>query len=306
MIARKYFCLCLDPVHIGSGGYRLGAVDNTIVREPATGVPKIPGTSLAGAIRAYATYYLKHTSSGNAAKTGKDGETADSKINRYFGTTEMQGIVRIYDAQILLFPVPSSNGTIWVTTHRLLSEWVNPKDVPWQDSKKVNDEYAYIAGWSGDERKQYVDLGWVLLKVDNEGKGISQPDEKNELVQFLTSSGLDFVDKVVCVSERMFSNLVNDNLEVRTSVKIDPETGASKEKALFTYEAIPRGTVLAFEFTIDSNDQNECEGALQAIEGSFKYLELLGVGGMSTRGFGRVRIARISKSNGSKEASQND
>lgn len=306
MITCKNLCLCLDPVHIGSGGYRLGAVDNTVVREPATGVPKIPGTSLAGAIRAYATYYLKHTSNGNAAKTGEDGETSDPKINRYFGTTEMQGMVRIYDAQILLFPVPSSKGTIWVTTQRLLDEWISPKDVPGQDSKKVNDGYAHIARWSGDELKGYVDLGWILLKVDKEGKEIFQSDEQKELEQFLTSRGLGFVDKVVCVSERMFSNLVNDNLEVRTSVKIDPETGASEDRALFTYEAIPRGTVLAFELIIDSNDENECKGALQAVDGSFKYLELLGVGGMSTRGFGRVRIAPIDELNGSKEVSSND
>jgi len=48
---KKYFGIALDPVHIGVGGYRLGGVDNTIVREPATDVPKIPGTSLAGVIR---------------------------------------------------------------------------------------------------------------------------------------------------------------------------------------------------------------------------------------------------------------
>ena len=50
----RFLARCLDPVHIGAGGYQLGRVDMTIVREPATGIPKVPGTSLAGAIRAYA------------------------------------------------------------------------------------------------------------------------------------------------------------------------------------------------------------------------------------------------------------
>ena len=50
----QYFARCLDPVHVGAGGYRLGRVDMTIVRESATGIPKIPGTSLAGALRSYA------------------------------------------------------------------------------------------------------------------------------------------------------------------------------------------------------------------------------------------------------------
>jgi len=27
-----YFAMALDPIHIGTGGYRLGRVDNTIVK----------------------------------------------------------------------------------------------------------------------------------------------------------------------------------------------------------------------------------------------------------------------------------
>ena len=51
---RRFVFMTLDPVHIGAGGYRLGRVDNTITREPGTNLPKIPGTSLAGAARSYA------------------------------------------------------------------------------------------------------------------------------------------------------------------------------------------------------------------------------------------------------------
>src|SRR5579859_5476062 len=51
---QRLLFMTLDPVHIGTGGYRLGRVDMTIAREPGTNVPKIPGTSLAGATRSYA------------------------------------------------------------------------------------------------------------------------------------------------------------------------------------------------------------------------------------------------------------
>ncbi|MGH2581700.1 MAG: RAMP superfamily CRISPR-associated protein [Blastocatellia bacterium] len=46
----RYLLMTLDPTHIGAGGYRLGRVDNSIIREPGTNLPKIPGTSLSGAI----------------------------------------------------------------------------------------------------------------------------------------------------------------------------------------------------------------------------------------------------------------
>src|SRR5690554_590110 len=51
---QRYLLMTTDPVHIGTGGYRLGRVDQSIVREPGTGVPKIPGTTLHGAARSYA------------------------------------------------------------------------------------------------------------------------------------------------------------------------------------------------------------------------------------------------------------
>ncbi|RLC69436.1 MAG: type III-B CRISPR module RAMP protein Cmr4, partial [Chloroflexi bacterium] len=32
--SKKIYARALDPIHIGAGGYRLGRVDNTIVRDP--------------------------------------------------------------------------------------------------------------------------------------------------------------------------------------------------------------------------------------------------------------------------------
>ena len=51
---KRYYAWTLDPIHVGTGGYRLGRVDNTITREPGTFVPKLPGSSIAGVTRAYA------------------------------------------------------------------------------------------------------------------------------------------------------------------------------------------------------------------------------------------------------------
>ncbi|MBC7333821.1 MAG: hypothetical protein H5T85_05135, partial [Actinobacteria bacterium] len=50
---KTYYAIALDPIHIGSGGSRLGRVDLPIIREPGTNLPKIPGTSLSGPARAY-------------------------------------------------------------------------------------------------------------------------------------------------------------------------------------------------------------------------------------------------------------
>ena len=55
---RKYIGMTLDPVHIGTGGYRLGRVDNTIARDPTTNLPVVFGSSLEGTARTYSAYKL--------------------------------------------------------------------------------------------------------------------------------------------------------------------------------------------------------------------------------------------------------
>jgi hypothetical protein len=52
-LRKTYYALALDPVHIGSGEMQMGRVDNPIVRDAASNLPKIPATSLAGVARTY-------------------------------------------------------------------------------------------------------------------------------------------------------------------------------------------------------------------------------------------------------------
>ncbi|MCX7856187.1 MAG: RAMP superfamily CRISPR-associated protein, partial [Anaerolineae bacterium] len=52
-LRKTYYALALDPVHIGSGEMQMGRVDNPIIRDAASGLPKIPATSLAGVARTY-------------------------------------------------------------------------------------------------------------------------------------------------------------------------------------------------------------------------------------------------------------
>ncbi len=272
----RHLALCLDPVHVGTGGYRLGRVDMSIVRDPATGIPKIPGTSLAGAVRAY-------------AELAKAEDNSLPEINEVFGTAEgnqgKQGMLRFYDAEIVLFPVSSHLGTVWVSTAERLREWLegvaeggDQASLPsgLQDENKV----LALKGLDGSKP---VHLGWLLLATE----AVLGTTAILQLPAHLT-----FVKRLVLVSDKLFYHLVNDHLEVRTSVAIDDETGAAKGGFLFTYEAIPRGTVIGFEVAIDprrGGTTTEAQ-ALQLLGKAFATLKLLGVGGMGTRGFGRIEV----------------
>ncbi len=249
----RFFLLTMDPVHIGTGGAHLGRVDNPIVREPGTRVPKIPGSSLHGMIRAYAEYrYGKpHCAGQGQQEKHKHCGQPTCPICYTFGFARDQsgghaGVVAIGDARILLFPVYSMAGPVWITSPSVL------KDAGLEEQHTVAPNKAR---WGGNGSELPTDhplnLGWLMVERDTHngnGNFVLSGEKADALPEQIRK-------RVVLVSDKLFSQIVNSNLEVRTSVSIDPDTGAAKEGALFTYEAIPRATVLWMDVVV--NDYRE-------------------------------------------------
>ena len=291
--------MALDPVHIGTGGYRLGRVDNSITREPGTNLPKIPGTSLSGAARSYAAMRNENP---NCAGQGGHCTEPDCPVCYTFGSLKVKkdgepikayaGTVNIFDAHILFFPVHSMAGPVWVTSlerlglHKKLESNVN--ELP---SDKI------ALGSDIDAPKNHLNLGWLLLDaIDTKEFTLTLPEEWSKAKEWKAIE-----NRLVLVSDRLFGQIVNDNLEVRTSVSIDPLTGAAEEGALFTYEAIPRSSFLVSDLVQDDYRQDDFleekakakglgDSPLGVVGAGFKMIEHLGVGGMGTRGFGRMRL----------------
>ncbi|PIE31968.1 type III-B CRISPR module RAMP protein Cmr4 [candidate division KSB3 bacterium] len=290
--------MTVDPVHIGSGGYRLGRVDNAIIREPGTKLPKIPGTSLSGAIRHYAAYRLgKPECAGQGQRTQQEGERKSfhcgtCPVCYTFGSVKgpeqaFAGTVNIFDARILFFPVYSVKGPVWVTTYELLKACHFDTDDPQLDDTEV--------AISEQLRGPSLNLGWILLNV-------KQQQNRNLVLSVSGWKDVPEINtirkRIVLVTEKLFSYIVNSNLEVRTSVSIDPFTGAAESGALFTYEAIPRATVLSCDIVKDDYRNTFAQAnpglegwtsPLDVVNDGLKLAETLGVGGMGTRGFGRIR-----------------
>ncbi|HEW92808.1 MAG TPA: type III-B CRISPR module RAMP protein Cmr4 [Thermotogaceae bacterium] len=300
----KYLTMALDPIHIGTGGYQIGRVDNTIVREPATNIPKIPGSSIAGTARTYTTYReiekegstVKISCAGQdeeVSKEGVDGHCGECIVCRSFGYSKKddrgscQGLVYFSDARILLFPVSTRLGPAWVTAPMILNEFgdsLGDTNTPAKDKIIVGSEFA---------AESSLNLGWLNLPIDTNKTcpsiGLdSLGKDKKELI-----SG-----RVVVVPDNLIAQIINSNLEVRTSVSIDPRTGAGKDGALFTSEAIPRSTILWFEMNINNPNyfgygDLTIDDVKSAIKSGFDLFETLGIGGMVTRGFGRLKIWEV-------------
>lgn len=338
--AKQPFCLyrfifqAVDPVHVGVGGYRLGRVDLPIAREPGTNLPKIPGTGISGAARHYAALLagrLGCAGQGGAGEQkdngrGHCGELDKCPICYSFGTLRLRadgvetaavaGRVRIFDAQLLLFPVATFRGPVWVTSPQTL------RDFGWRNAPSPKEGKVLVTGELEQSlKKKPLNLGWLMVEVDAgefhlPSTGSSGGDE---VVAGLLGGLPDFVkQRLVIISDELFSTVVNSNLEVRTGVSINPETGAAEERALFTYEALPRASFLYLDvieekrvpgkegvgknspFPWPKSGSEEAARAVVACEAwkspldvvvaGFKYFEYLGVGGMATRGFGRLKL----------------
>jgi len=315
---KHYFLFALDPIHIGTGGFRLGEVDMTIVRDPATNIPKLPGSSLAGVCRTYTAMkhgkYLIKKDNKIKSCAGKGGDKGSEhcgvfncKVCIPYGFSDgntnlsFQGLAAFSDAQILFFPIRSSFGPVWITSPLALSTiGINNLNISKESVRFLSD--------SNLGHKSNIALGWLVLEPEgNEDKefridwGIINEcyrlgTNTIKTIQEISRRG------IVLVSDAMFTRLVNSNLEVRTSVAIDPRTGAAEDGALYTYEAIPRGTIFKNEIIYSDpnnfriNDKKiglNLTDIKNAVEDGLAYFPVAGIGGMGNRGMGRLRVLNL-------------
>lgn len=294
------YLYALDPTHIGAGGYRIGRVDMTILRDAGTQLPKVPGSSINGATRSAALYSLpdeERRKAMNYARAtlhqkNKDHphKGAEDPVARIFGYAEGDsdgssqiGAVSFRDAEILALPVPTMLGPHWITTAHLL-ESAGCSGVPHPASEEQ------IIVQTTAAAPQRLNLGWLLLNTQQ--RQLPFPDM--DRVNGLSAVFQHLSERLVIVHDNLFPALVNANLETRTSVSIDFETGAAARGALFTYEATPRGTLFRGQVDMDDGRFPQlASSALPLIEQALGLACTLGLGAMTTRGFGRMQCALI-------------
>ncbi|WP_448593861.1 RAMP superfamily CRISPR-associated protein, partial [Thermoflexus hugenholtzii] len=172
--------LALDPIHVGAGGARLGRVELTIVRDPVTRVPKIPGSSLAGVYRTYVAMaeheknsdrqvngqsrpYFPHCAGLGQPRGDYLGHCAqpDCPVCTVFGFARgrdqaggFAGLAAFTDAHVLLFPVPTRQGPRWITCPDALR-------LVGLEIQGVDQDAVYL----NSPQNNPLNLGWLLLTV---------------------------------------------------------------------------------------------------------------------------------------------
>jgi CRISPR-associated protein Cmr4 len=309
----RHWIWAIDPIHVGMGRQQISRIDMPVTREQGTQLPVIPGSSLTGVCRAYSA--MKHAKGGLACagKGNQDGEghcgKSDCPVCHAFGfsreksTQSRQGLVQITTAHLLFFPIASQHGPVWITCNRSLKEagWVPPEGF---NTIVEPGHFVAINGTTGPRLGQVntLALGWLNLQRQVCTVNVTAWNMFGSMADGGAKSDasmpfMNMLGPVVLVDDAHFGTLVNDNMEVRTLVSIKPDTGAADAEsgALFTYEAIPRGALLWFDviFTrpkVYGLTEMTLPMLHKAVESGFSLMEYLGVGGMNTRGLGRIQV----------------
>jgi CRISPR-associated protein Cmr4 len=313
---------------MGTGGTRLGRVDNTVARDPVTRLPKAPGTGIHGAVRdSYDLNTLvekvKGASTSQRCAGPMNCKDKGCRTCILFGTAPdsensqahaRRGIMAFRDGLLSAVPMASMAGPVWVapkwfaekigTVEGALGDRSNPS-VATASSLKV------LPKKENGEEVSFVNLGSFLFPSKNDQK-FSLPEQGNEKVSVINNHlpsevFAPWANRLVVCHEEVFPLIAETAMEVRTSVAIDPDTGAAEDKKLFTYEAVPAGSVFMVEMDflggkfpnsafekdekgIAVNMQSAAPLFASVEKYGFPYLAFTGMGGNVTRGFGRVRF----------------
>jgi CRISPR-associated protein Cmr4 len=315
---KKYLSIAKEPVYVGTGGYRIGRVDNTIVRDPATNLPKIPGSTISGNARYYS--WLARFGNGSTedidkhlgCSKGKRTKNKDGKIRDACGVCKIcitygfinddsahKGLAGFSDARILFFPVSTMIGTVWITSKDIVEEFINIDKSSIGDVS--NEKFVASSGLSNlpkdNNGNEILNFGWIMLEKKGSldiGAWSLKKDGDSEEVSDLQKIFEEIKSRICVVSADVFHHIVNSNLETRTSVSINPITGAAESGALFTFEALPRGTVFIMDVTYENpknyGKDEDMDIVIETVEEGLKLFSSLGIGGMGTRGFGKIEV----------------
>jgi len=249
---------CLSPLHAGAG-QAVGAVDLPIQRERHTGWPDVQASGVKGAFR---DWFLRYY-----AAVGRDcldrEMQADELTKRVFGREEgsseeggekqagQAGAVSVSDARLLAFPVRSNIAPfVWVTCPAVLKRLARDMKLCMPQTPipaaAPQGELKYVSV-SGGAAKEVI-LEDLVVKPDAEGT-----DAKllQELFKLLAPN----VDRLLLITDEDFSFLVRTATEIQPQIKIDHDTGTTKDGSLRYQELLPADSVL-YVLTFFSRERN--------------------------------------------------
>lgn len=285
MKTKMYVITTMSNLHVGSGEYNMGVIDNLVQRDVLNNYPNINSSSLKGALREY-------------FESGVPAEvlTSDRKafVKEVFGSSPkdkkeemLQGKFRFFEANLLSYPVRSD-----ITPYmRAITPSVIKELLQKIEAFNIEiDENISEALQALSKVDVPVGSPYVFKKELNEAivedfylKAVSSDDiGKNHL----STLNQLFGQRFILMNSEDFTNLC-DNNHLPVISRNYLENGESKN--LWYEEVVPRFSQFYFVVMLDENKEEEFEKALAA--------GLVQFGGNSTIGYGYSKVQLLTSIN---------
>lgn len=303
-IKKIMFIYTETPLHAGSGR-SLDSVDLPIQRERVTDYPMIQSSGVKGALR-------------SEVRTQKNWEDESPEIKAIFGSADGEnksyaGAITVGDARLLLFPVRSLQGVFaWVTSVDVLSRFVRDatalglKTFEVLKTSKVS-EPSENECWAGQsvkfkannqEQVTLEDFTYTAIKdeenlVTTVGEWLTKnvwPQKSPEYKYWRDN----LPQHLVILRREDFRDFARYGTEVRTHIKLLPDTKTVDGSALWTTESLPTDTLLYSPLIINNSraQVDEPQEAKQIDETLTKvsHNKRINLGGDETTGHGVVML----------------
>lgn len=279
MYLKIYHLVSQTILHCGAG-QSIGTVDQPILREKSTNLPIVPSASIRGVMRHYFSQQ----------------ETDKTQLTQtLFGDNKQSGTLSLTDAHLLLLPVRSVYGVLaYITCPFVLQRYQADQPalaalpIPAPDA-----EQAFVTLNNQNSAPNQTEKTVVLDLLD-------LPAQFNDATEQWATKISESVypedvksraylhDRIIVLPDNLFTFLTQTEMDIRSRIRITPETGVVVDGALWTEENLPAESVLWGGYAIqERNKQTDSETAFQNV---LQTSPLLQLGGNASTGSGLVRI----------------
>jgi CRISPR-associated protein Cmr4 len=227
--------------------------------------------------------------------------TDDDMINIIFGSDEqdnwdrkkdaLKGSVSVSDAKLLAFPMRSDLAPfVWITSPEVLKRFFT--DLEYTAIDNDGFETKLLDGIKEEEGMAInTDMGTKDVILED-----AQVKIKGTVKIAVLQNYFPFVNRLICVSDEMYSYCVDHSTEVQTHIKIDGKTGTASTGALRYEELLPADSLL-YSVVIFGPSAYEIEeqAKMETIRNELKsrVKDFMQIGGDETLGKGICKVQWI-------------
>ncbi|MCD6505419.1 hypothetical protein J7M22_02225 [Candidatus Poribacteria bacterium] len=195
---------------------------------------------------------------------------------------ETPGATEFSDMTPMFIPIDTPDGPVWCTSHAII-DVLTCAGLLGEDDLQIRLPLDSLDVQSpmGDG---ILTLSWLPLRV---AYSIS-PLKSSARDKFLNMGvPREVLDRVVFTSDKVLAHLIRDNPESYLIHLVDPQTNGITHRLAPLCGMIPQGTIMWFSVGYFRRD-----GIIDVVEDGISHLEHIGVGGLTSREVGRIKLLK--------------